>query len=197
MQFDEALQFLAEGRAVLFRAAIIVATILFALLIRKLLLGYITNMAERRHIDERRTNGICKFTQTMVYAIAIVIVSNVLGFGIQGIFVATSSMFALIGIAFFANWSILSNITASVILYFSFPFRIGDRIAVENEPKFNGILKDVTLFYLRIQNDLGSVITIPANVAIQKIITIQTPKDRERELRELKAARLGTHPDIA
>src|SRR5690606_17086718 len=109
--------------------------------------------------------------RVLILLVAFAICSSILGFGVEGIFVATSSMFALIGIAFFAVWSILSNVTSSVILYFSFPFRIGDRIMIEGEPKHAGALRDITLFYLKIETDEGRIVSVPANVAMQKIIT--------------------------
>lgn len=172
-------QFFIDNSDPLIRAGIAFFLLLATLLAIRIYKRYIRHTAEKHHFNERRANAISKFGTMAIYFVAIIAISNVLGFGIQGIFLATSSLFALVGVAFFANWSILSNVTASVIIYFTFPFRIGDRLLVENEPRFSGILKDVTLFYLKIQNDLGSEITIPANVAIQKIITIQTQADWE------------------
>jgi small-conductance mechanosensitive channel len=41
-----------------------------------------------------------------------------------------TSTITVIGIAFFANWSILSNITASLILYFNHPLKIGETVRI-------------------------------------------------------------------
>lgn len=139
---------------------------------------YINNTSAKHKFAPQRTASINKAGQAIIYLISLAIVSNVLGFGIQGIFVATSSFFAIVGVAFFAVWSMLSNVTASIILYFTFPYRIGDRLVIETEQKYSGILKDVTLMYLKIQTDGGSIITVPANIAIQKVITIQSEADR-------------------
>lgn len=145
---------------------------------------YIRSTSERHRLAPQRSDSISKAGQALIYLVAVAIISNVLGFGIQGIFLATSSMFALIGVAFFANWSILSNVTASILLYFVFPYRIGDRLLIESEPKYCGTLKDVTLMYLKIQTRGGSHITLPANVAIQKLITILSDADYKKILEE-------------
>ncbi len=163
-------ELIVNSQPSLVQTGLVILTIILTLFFRRLFKRYLLRAAPRRHFDERRVNAISKLGQALIIAIAVAVVSNVLGFGIQGIVVATSSLFALVGIAFFAVWSILSNVTSSIIIYFTFPFRIGDRIQIENEPSFSGVLKDITLFYLRVQTDDGEIIAIPANVAIQKII---------------------------
>lgn len=182
--------FLISSRVVLIRAGLIVATVFATLLARRIYKRYIANAAPRRNFDERQINALSKLGQGILFLSAIAVISYIMGFGIQGIVVATSSLFALIGVAFFAVWSLLSNITASIIIYFTFPFRIGDHVLIENEPSFSGILKDITLFYLRIQNEDGDIISIPANVAMQKIITTRTRariRSRTREEAMAKA----------
>ena len=131
---------------------------------------------------ENQTIRISKLGISLILAISIIVASNILGFGIQGIFIATSSFFAMVGIAFFATWSILSNLTSSIILYFLFPFRVGDKIEIEGNSNFSGTLKDVTLFYLRIETAANETITVPANIAIQRIIKSETGNYRQSRL---------------
>lgn len=175
-----------EYNAALIKTGITLLVLVLTYFSIRLYRRYIASTGLRHNFAEQRTSSISKVGQALIYLISIAIISNVLGFGIQGIFLATSSFFAMVGIAFFATWSILSNITASILLYFTFPYRIGQRLSVDNEPKYNGILKDVTLMYLKIQTDGGSYITLPANVAIQKIITVQSEADYRKSLEEAK-----------
>ncbi len=178
------LNFVNESSQGLVKAGISLLVIILTYFSIRLYRRYIESTGQRHNFAPQRTNSISKAGQALIYLVAIGIVSNVLGFGIQGIFLATSSLFAMVGIAFFAHWSMLSNITASIILYFTFPYRIGDRLLIENEPKYSGILKDVTLMYLKIQTDGGSYITLPANVAIQKFITTLSEADYQKLLDE-------------
>ncbi|EDY83496.1 hypothetical protein VDG1235_3123 [Verrucomicrobiia bacterium DG1235] len=181
-----------ENSESLIKACITVFVLILTYISIRLFRRYIAATAEKHHFAPQRTSSISKVGQTLIYLLSIGIISNVLGFGIQGIFVATSSFFAIVGIAFFANWSILSNVTASVLIYFTFPYRIGDRLSVENDPKYNGTLYDVTLMYMKIKTDGGSYITLPANVAIQKIITIQSQADYQKALDEAAAEKAKT-----
>lgn len=165
--------YFADSKELLAQIALLTLTVFATIAALRVLARYLSEQAKRPHFDDRRLNAISKLGRALILIVAIGLFSNILGFGVEGIFLATSSLFALIGIAFFAVWSILSNVTSSVILYFSFPFRIGDRISIENAPDQAGILKDITLFYLRIETDKGAIVSVPANVAMQRIITTE------------------------
>ncbi|MBC8524735.1 MAG: hypothetical protein ISR54_05015 [Chlorobium phaeobacteroides] len=52
------------------------------------------------------------------------------GIDLQAALVILSSMFAVVGVGLFAGWSILSNITASFVIFFSAPCKIGDTIRI-------------------------------------------------------------------
>lgn len=178
------LTYMNENAEAMIKAAVAILVIALTYISVRIFRRYVTNTAEKHHFAEHRTVNITKTGKAIIYFISLIIISNVLGFGIQGVFIATSSFFAIVGIAFFAVWSILSNVTASILLYFTFPYRLGDRILIEGEPKYCGKLKDVTLMYLRIQTNTDSYITLPANVAIQKIITILSEEDYQKLLAE-------------
>ncbi len=179
---DKILNFINESSEGVIKAGLTLFVLVLTYFAIRIYRRYINHTSERHRFAPQRSASISKAGQALIYLLAIALISNILGFGIQGIFVATSSFFAIVGIAFFAHWSILSNVTASIILFFTFPYRIGDRLLIENEPKFSGILKDVTLMYLKIQTDGGSQITLPANVAIQKVITILSQEDYQKLL---------------
>ena len=74
---------------------------------------------------------------------------------------------------FIAQWSILSNLTASVILFFNHPMRIGDRIRViEKDYNFVGEVKDITGFFVFMRTDNGENITLPTSFVLQRGIEI-------------------------
>ena len=68
-----------------------------------------------------RTNLIIKFINIALTIIAMVVLTLVWSVNYRDLGVMLSSVFAVIGVALFAQWSILSNITAGVIIFFSFP----------------------------------------------------------------------------
>ncbi len=91
----------------------------------------------------------------------------------EDLMVFFTSTITVIGIAFFANWSILSNITASLILYFNHPLKIGDKVRVlDKDCPFEGEISDLTYFFVHLKNDDGEVITVPNSLFLEKSITI-------------------------
>lgn len=86
-----------------------------------------------------------------------------------------TSVITILGIAFFAQWSILSNITASLILFFNHPLRIGQDIQVlDKEYAIEGKLEDITFFFMHIRTIENEIVTIPNNVVLQKVLLMKT-----------------------
>src|SRR5690625_1224185 len=71
-----------------------------------------------------RTTLIKKFINFFMVFIIILFLPLIWGFQPKDVTVFLSSIFAVIGIAFFAQWSILCNITSVIIMFFSFFFNI-------------------------------------------------------------------------
>ena len=85
-----------------------------------------------------------------------------------------SSVFALVGVAMFAQWSVLSNITAGLIMFFSAPFRIGDRInIIDKDIPIVATIESIHTYYTHIRTDDNELIVIPNNLFLQKIISIK------------------------
>jgi small-conductance mechanosensitive channel len=82
-----------------------------------------------------------------------------------------TSVITVLGIAFFAQWSILSNITSSLILFFNHPLKIGQQIRVlEKDYDVDGQLIDISFFFMYLRDKDGNTITIPTSIALQKTI---------------------------
>lgn len=88
-----------------------------------------------------------------------------------------TSMLTILGIAFVAQWSILSNITSSLILFFTHPLKIGEEIEVlDKDYSVFGKVEDISFFFIHIRDANGNLITIPNNVALQKTIVTKNSK---------------------
>ncbi|WP_240467656.1 mechanosensitive ion channel family protein [Flagellimonas sp. HSM57] len=107
------------------------------------------------------------------YGLAIIVITLIWGVNLKEFTVFITSVSAILGIGFVAQWSILSNLTASVILFFSHPLRLGDRVRVmDKDFDWTGEVEDISGFYLFMRTDDGRKITIPTNLVIQKGIEI-------------------------
>ncbi|WP_372950145.1 mechanosensitive ion channel domain-containing protein [Mariniphaga sp.] len=127
--------------------------------------------AQRRKLTIRIVNLLLSIT-------AIVFVSAIWGVKQSQLAVFISSAMAVLGIAFVAQWSLLSNITAGLILFFNHPLKIGDHIKIiEKDFVIEGIISDITFFFVHIKTENKEKISIANNIFLQKNISIVLQKD--------------------
>ena len=107
----------------------------------------------------------------ILYSTAIVIIAFIWGVDEKQLLVYISSFLTILGIAFFAQWSILSNITAGLILYINYPVKIGDSITVlEKDNNVSGEIRDIGAFFITLKTKEGELITMPNAMILQKNI---------------------------
>lgn len=131
---------------------------------------------------EHRTNLVIKYINILIGLLAIISIVIIWGVKREQIFLFISSLFAVIGVASFAQWSILSNISAGIILFFSYPFKIGDKIKIlDKDFPLEGEIEDIKAFYIVLKNNDDERITYPNNLLMQKGILLikHTFEDRE------------------
>lgn len=81
------------------------------------------------------------------------------------------SVLTVIGIALFAQWSILSNITSGIILFFNHSVKLDDTIMImDKDYEVEGRVSDIGLFFVILKTKEQEKVTIPNNVFIQKMI---------------------------
>ncbi|MEM0931292.1 MAG: mechanosensitive ion channel domain-containing protein [Bacteroidota bacterium] len=150
---------------------VILLVIVFAL--NSLAKRAIRRFGKSSSINMNSRKIIFYLSNLIFYGLAVIVITLVWGVGLREFSVFISSFLAVVGIGFVAQWSILSNLTASVILFFSHPLRLGDRIRVlDKDFDWTGIVEDISGFYLFMRTDDGRRITIPTNLVIQKGIEI-------------------------
>lgn len=135
-------------------------------------------------LNEVRTRLIIKY---VVIGHGLLMVTGLLliwGVNIREVGLLLSSVFAVIGVALFASWSILSNITAGVILFFSLPYKIGDRIRIHDkdlEPEDEFVIEDIRGFHVHLRSARGELITYPNNLFMQKAVSQLRPEMTDTE----------------
>lgn len=81
------------------------------------------------------------------------------------------SVLTVIGIALFAQWSILSNITSGIILFFNHSVKLDDTINImDKDYEIEGRVSDIGLFFVILKTKNDEKISIPNNVFVQKMI---------------------------
>ena len=93
------------------------------------LLNFVINILTKRyakasHLSEHRTNLISKYIDYIMFALFCIVIFAVWASKSQDIFGFIGTAITVIGVALFAQWSILSNITSGVIMFFTFRFAL-------------------------------------------------------------------------
>lgn len=143
------------------------------IVLRVVLTRLVKSFAKVTHRIEHRTNLVIKYIHLLVVIIALIALIIIWGVQPKDIFIAVSSVATVVGVAMFAQWSILSNITSGVILFFSFPFRIGDVIQIlDKDYPIIGEIEDIRAFHVSLKTKDGETIIYPNNLLFQKGISI-------------------------
>lgn len=145
----------------------------------------VRKFAKSTHIIENRTNLVIKYFHLLINILAVIALIIIWGVSSKEIIASITSVATVIGVAgvvMIAQWSILSNITSGVILFFSFPFKIGDVIQIlDKDYPIVGEIEDIGAFHVTIKNKDGETIIYPNNLFFQKGVSILTNLQEEKE----------------
>lgn len=155
-----------DGRFVLTLVSVGVL-VLIKLLVNLIISSYVSKY---RYSKPRKVT-FSKLVNFILVIAFIISVSFIWNLTFEGLSIFFASFFTVAGIALFGNWSILSNVTASLILFFNYPFKIGDYIKIlDGVDSVEGEVVDINLFNIRMLTTDKKTIAFPNNLAMQKAI---------------------------
>ncbi|NND80499.1 MAG: mechanosensitive ion channel family protein [Maribacter sp.] len=148
-------------------------TVVTLLILKFVVTKTVQRIGRKSDINYARTRLVNKYVSIALFAMGIGVIIFTWGVNFKEIGLLFSSVFAVIGVAMFASWSILSNVTAGIILFFSFPFKIGDRIKIlDGEFAEEADILDIKAFHLYLRKDNGELVTYPNNLLLQKGVAL-------------------------
>ena len=148
-----------------------IAILVIAFLTRLIISGSLKRIRIKFEFQKSRIIAINKIITFLLYMTAITIIAFIWGVSDEQFLLFVSSFLTVLGIAFFAQWSILSNITAGVILFVNYPVKIGDTITImEKDHDIVGEIKDIGAFFITLQTKKGAFISLPNSQILQKMI---------------------------
>lgn len=104
---------------------------------------------------------------------AIILLTGIWGFSQNKIALFASTILTALGIAFFAQWSLLSNITSSILIFFHHPVKLGDYIKVlHKDYHYEGEVTEMNYFFVHIKTSDNEVITIPNSHFFEKSFSV-------------------------
>ncbi len=124
-------------------------------------------------VQKSRTQLIRRAINFILLLISLVLLMVIWGVKQSELAVFIGSILTIVGVAFFAQWSLLSNITSSIIIFFGHSVKIGDTISMmeTKDYEIRGEVINIGLFFTKIKlADSDDEITLPNNVFIIKTI---------------------------
>ncbi len=141
-----------------------------------LVVAFLLNAAIRRSIDflAARTSptfsGPAKRAVKLFLVLAAVIaICGVYGADLGGLWTMLSATLALVALGFVAVWSVLSNVSCTVLILFFRPYEIGDELEFL-DPAVKGTVVNLNFAYTTLRDDSGLLVQIPNNLFFQKIV---------------------------
>lgn len=134
---------------------------------------FVNEALKQTQLQRGRRKIIIKAVHLLSFLMSIVLLAAIWGLKQNEIAVFVGTILTALGIAFFAQWSLLSNITSSLLLFFNHPVKIGDNIKVlDKDFPFEGEIVDLTYFFIHIKTEDGGITTIPNSLLLQKSVTV-------------------------
>lgn len=127
------------------------------------------------HLNRRKI--ITKSSTLVLFLIMISAIASIWSVDQSEILIFLSSVLTVLGVAFFAQWSHLSNITSGIIIFFNSNIKIGDEIQImDKEFDLTGTIIDIEALFIILKNRDGELLNIPNNVILQKVVKIKIPQ---------------------
>jgi len=154
-------------------ALIVLAAWLLRLVLRRL----VRRIGERYSLPPELVIGSRRLTSFVIYSSALLLILD--RFGVSGtvLWTAFTGFAAVAAVAFFAAWSVLSNIFCTLLIFTIRPFRLYDQVELlENgeKPGLKGQVVDINLIYTTLQESLpdgqDTVLQVPNSLFFQRSI---------------------------
>ena len=156
----------------------ILGILLVAYLLQRLLRRLVRKAAVRYQLPGQLVvpiNGLIRWT---IMASALLLSLERLGVSASVLWTAFTGFATVGAVAFFAAWSVLSNLFCALLIFTARPFRIGDHVEIldtAEKPGAKGRVVDVTLLYTTLE-DHGATsghvawLQIPNALVFQRVV---------------------------
>ena len=164
----------AEYKLQIFETALVVS---FLILVKMVARNSINKILSKFEFGIERKRISHKIVNLFIVLFALIFLAGIWNIDRSQLMVFITSTLTLVGVGFIAQWSILANVTSSLILFFNHPMKLGQEITIlDKEYDINGTLIDISFFFLYIKTEEGEIITIPNSVVLNKVIKINQKK---------------------
>ncbi|MCU9946450.1 mechanosensitive ion channel family protein [Pseudomonas sp. PDM13] len=162
----------------LIRAAQVLLVLFLAWLAQRILTRGITRLGARYpQLPQELLLPLRGLLRWLILGSAFMLVLERLGVSAEVLWAALTGFTAVAAVAFFAIWSVLSNMFCAVLIFSLGPFRMGDVVEVvesADKPGVKGRVVAINLFYTTLQdlseNADGALVQVPNSLFFQKAV---------------------------
>ena len=142
----------------------------------------INNFLKKMRLERNGRKMAIRAMQLFTTVIVIVLLTGVWGFKQNEIALFASTILTALGIAFFAQWSLLSNITSSILIFFNHPVKLGDYVKVlHKDYHYEGEVTEMNYFFVHIKTNENEIITIPNSHFFEKSFSVTENKEKSKQ----------------
>lgn len=143
--------------------------VIFTLLGSGLLKGLAKNTQKKKRINKNRYFAIKRLITVLSVVLMSVFLVLIWGIDVKNLWVSITGILAMVAVAFFAVWSLVGNILAGIIIYFTSPFKINDTIEIMPD-MIRGKVLAINTFYTMVVDEEQNYINVPNSLFFQKYI---------------------------
>ena len=138
---------------------------------------FLAKIQRKYEYSKYRLRPLLKFVNLFFIITLIVVLIAIWGIEETKIWTFITSVLTVVGVALFAQWSILSNISSSLIIFLNHPVKLGESITIlDDDYDISGRVSDIGMFYVILKTETDEKIMIPNNVFLQKATKINSSK---------------------
>ena len=191
MWIDQAIEWLSENRI---RLLVSLLAFAFFILAKRLSSPKIQNSVDASGLNQETATKASHLVWIVSSLLLGVVLLFVWGVDIQHILIIGTSTITLLGVALFANWSLLSSITAFVVLLIHPSYRRGNYLRIINQDNYyEGYISEINLFHTKLITDEREVFLYPNNALLTAPVMIN-PRQHWRSAGKLVPPTSATMP---
>lgn len=147
-----------------------------AFVLQRLVTGFFSRLGERYPLPPELLVALRGGLRWLIMGSAFIFVLERLGVSATILWTALSGFVAVAAVAFFAMWSVLSNLLCAVLIYTVGPFRIGDVVELvdtTDKPGIKGRVITINLLFTTLIEPAelgGALVQVPNSQFFQKSI---------------------------
>jgi small-conductance mechanosensitive channel len=164
--------------------------LLLALLLRALLHRFINRLGQDKHLPLEIVVGSRRVVSFVILGAALLLLLDRLGVSGTVLWTAFTGFAAVAAVAFFAAWSVLSNIFCALLIFTTRPFGLRDHVELlesGDKPGLGGEVMDINLIYTTLKETVTAgqeptYLRVPNSLFFQRATRLRTTEAVVRSL---------------